>query len=124
MFKELFKLEKERTKKEAAGFFLTYWLLLSLFNGIVAMIFGLVTMSAPIGAGSYIGTMTAVILSPALYFVVLFKKHWLGNYGLIVLGLTTPVLALLAGYLLGLIPVAYLTTLRIKNSEEDIEIRE
>ena len=36
MFKDLFLLEKVRTKKEAVGFYLAYLLLLALVAGLVS----------------------------------------------------------------------------------------
>ncbi len=111
MFNDLFVFGKQRSGREAAGFYLFYWLL------------GVVITSAGLFVGSgwsfregfaedlWIGPyFFAMVFSLMLAFLVLGSKNKLRNPGLVVLALLSGLGAYLLGALVGLILVAYLTT--------------
>tara|TARA_Y100000310_G_scaffold214352_1_gene215279 strand:- start:343 stop:654 length:312 start_codon:yes stop_codon:yes gene_type:complete len=60
--------------------------------------------------GVKVGTWVAVIVSLLLVGVILQKKNLLRGFGYILLLLLSGILAFFAGGLVGLIPIAYLTT--------------
>lgn len=111
MFKGLFAYEKQRSGREAVGFYLFYWVL-----GVVIVTAGLFMG----GGGSFqegfaenlwIGPyFFAMVLCLTLAFLVLGKKNKLRNPRLVIVALLSGAGAFLLGALMGLIPVAYLTT--------------
>ena len=121
MFKDLLVLEKQRTGKEAFGFYLAYFLVVGLLFGIILeFIFG-----ASGGASGFAegfeqgfeeGQAVGAYFNPpfclALSALVLFRKGLLKNVGFVLIGLSSGVLALLGGLILGLVPTAYLTTIK------------
>ena len=116
MFKDLLLFEKDRTPKEALGFYLAYLLLTALLGGIAGFLF---TPSAPsmtfeegFQAGSVVGQNLAVIFCLALSFMILYKKKKLQNFGLVLVGILSGIGAIFLGGLLGLVPTAYLTTIK------------
>ena len=111
MFNELLKFEKERTKIQAFGFYLACMALGILTTILLGIMLNLSLPLTGLQASWNAGVVVAMILSPVLYFVVLSKKNRLDSFGLIGLGICTPILAFIAGYTLSLIPIAYLTTL-------------
>ena len=111
MFKSLFAFGKQRSKREAVGFYLFYW-----FLGVVVSTVGLFMgggwgiqegFAEDLWIGPYFFAMGFCL---ALAFLVLSKKDKLRNPGLVILALLSGVGAFLLGALVGLIPVAYLTT--------------
>ena len=116
MFKDLLMFEKDRTPKEALGFYLGY-LLLSLPLGALASFFFIKLYSPSSSAeefqaGVEIGGRAAVIFCLVLSFMILHKKKKLQNFGYVLVGILSGICAIFAGGLLGLIPVAYLTTIK------------
>ena len=117
MFKDLFLLEKVRTKKEAVGFYLAYLLLMALVSGLVATFLGDPTASFDEGfqdgqiVGIYFSSIACLILS----LFVLYKKKQLNSFGLILIAVLSGIGAIFLGGLLGLVFVAYLTTKDSKN---------
>lgn len=111
MFNDLFEFGKQRSRREAAGFYLFYW-----FLGVAISTVGLFIGG---GWGFYEGFAEdlwtgpyffAMVFCLALAFLVLGKKNKLRNSWLLILALLSGVGAFLLGALVGLIPVAYLTT--------------
>ena len=68
-------------------------------------------------AGSQIGLYWGVAFCLAISFVVLFKKKKLQDFGLVLIALLSGVGAMFFGGLLGLIPAAYLTTIKEEQEE-------
>ena len=109
MFKDLFKLEKQRTAKEALGFYIACLLLsllaFLLFGGIIGGI-----IQSP-DLVLLLANLLAIIFCPWLSYQIISKKNLKGNILYIVLCISSGVGAYFTGTLLGLIPVAYLTTI-------------
>ena len=120
MFKDLLVFEKQRTGKEAFGFFLAYLLFSGLLVGIITSFSG--TSGGASGfaegfeQGFEEGQAVGAYFNPpfclALSALVLFRKGLLKNFGFVLIGLSSGVLALLGGLILGLVPTAYLTTIK------------
>ena len=124
MFKDLLVFEKQRTGKEAFGFFLAYLLFSGLLVGIITSFFS--TSVAPSGfaegfeqgfeegfeQGQAVGAYVYSVLSLALSALILFRKGHLKSFGFVLIGLSSGVLALFLVAFLGLVPTAYLTTIK------------
>ena len=116
MFKDLLLFEKERTPKEALGFYLAYLLLTALLGGLTSFL--LVPYDPSMGfldefqASAAVGQNTAVIFCLALSFMILYKKKKLQSFGLVLIGVLSGFCAIFLGGLLGLVPTAYLTTIK------------
>ena len=116
MFKDLLVFEKQRTGKEAFGFFLAYLLFSGLLVGIITSFFS--TSVAPSGfaegfeQGQAVGAYFYSVLSLALSALILFRKGHLKSFGFVLIGLSSGVLALFLVAFLGLVPTAYLTTIK------------
>ena len=120
MFKDLLVFEKQRTGKEAFGFFLAYLLFSGLLVGIITSFFS--TSVAPSGfaegfeqgfeEGQAVGAYFYSVISLALSALILFRKGHLKSFGFVLIGLSSGVLALFLVAFLGLVPTAYLTTIK------------
>ena len=120
MFKDLLVFEKQRTGKEAFGFFLAYLLFSGLLVGIITSFFS--TSVAPSGfaegfeegfeQGQAVGANFYSVVSLALSALILFRKGHLKSFGFVLIGLSSGVLALFLVAFLGLVPTAYLTTIK------------
>ena len=109
MLQDLLDLGKQRTAKEALifyiAYFLTYILAFLLFGGII----GGITQSPDLVM--LLTNLLAVIFCSWLSYQIISKKNLKGNILYIVLCISSGVGAYFTGTLLGLIPVAYLTTI-------------
>jgi hypothetical protein len=116
IFKDLLLFEKERTPKEALGFYLCYLLLTALLGSLVAFLFAdrdsSMSFEQQFQAGAEMGQYFAVIFCLVLSFMILYKKKKLQNFGYVLVGILSGVCAIFLGGLLGLVPVAYLTTIK------------
>ncbi len=113
MFKNLTKLEFNRTGLQALGFYLAYLLLLILSGGLIGgMVAGIFANDADEAyqMGLKLGNIMAVLYCITITILVLKKKKLLNNFAYILLVLLSGLLSILLGGLGGLIPVAYLTT--------------
>lgn len=111
MFQKLFEFEYERNFKEAVGFYIVYFLLVILLAGLIGGLVGLIISNGRIlSMGMRIGNLVAVVISLILSFLILKNKSLLNNFKYIIVSLFSGVLALFGGALLGLLPVAFLTT--------------
>ena len=120
MFKDLLVFEKQRTGKEAFGFFLAYLLFSGLLVGIITSFSG--TSGGASGfaegfeqgleEGQAVGAYFYSVLSLALSALILFRKGHLKSFGFVLIGLSSGVLALFLVAFLGLVPTAYLTTIK------------
>ena len=108
MFKDLLIFEKKRNTKEAIGFYLAYFFASILF----VVILGYVILSdGGYSAGLEFGQKAVVFLSVILACLILYKKNIIKKFKSIVLILLVGVCAIIAGALLSMILIAYLTTL-------------
>ena len=116
MFNDLFLFEKDRTPKEALGFYLVYFLLTGLFGGLLSYLFFPYDPSMPLTesfqAGAAVGQYTGTIFCLALSFMILYKKKKLKSFGLVIIGILSGICAFLLGGFLGLVLTTYLTTIK------------
>lgn len=111
MFKKLTDFSYKRNTLEALGFYIAYLIILTVSAFIIGAVLGTATGNEDNFAfGAKIGVIFAIIAILCLSFVVLSKKKLTNNFSYLLLGLLSGVLAYFGGGLLGLIPVAYLTT--------------
>ena len=121
MFKDLLVFEKQRTGKEAFGFYLAYFLVVGLLFGIILeFIFGASGGASGFAEGfeqgfeegQAVGAYFYSVISLALSALILFRKGHLKSFGFVLIGLSSGVLALFLVAFLGLVPTAYLTTIK------------
>lgn len=110
MFKNLTKFKVKRNLKEAIGFYIAYLVFVVLVSVVAATLAGMVTGNDNFEFGVRIGTMVAILTSLALSFAILKERNLQNNFVYVLLALVAGVLAYFGGGLLGLIPVAYLST--------------
>ena len=112
MFKNLLDFNYKRTPLEAIGFYIIFWILGfiigALLGGLNALIFNLDIATAS-SQGIKIGAISSVIYSLALSIIIIVNKR-INDIKAILLLLLSGIGALFMGCLLGLIPVAILTT--------------
>ena len=110
MFRRLTDFRFQRTPLEAFGFYLAY---LIVGIGIAAgpgFLGGLANVTAGFDAGMMLGAAFAIGICPVLALVVLHAKGQLGNFVYLFVAVLSVAGAAVAGLLLGLVFVAFLTT--------------
>tara|TARA_B110000196_G_scaffold236714_1_gene205154 strand:+ start:311 stop:703 length:393 start_codon:yes stop_codon:yes gene_type:complete len=126
VFDDLFILEKERSNKQAVGFYLAYFIILILGVMLLGSIWATFIFAGSeasfaegfdAGSVSPIGPIVATLTTLALSVVILYKKK-INGLGPIVIALFSGLAAVLGGGLLGLIPTAYLTTLKNESAQK------
>lgn len=110
MFTNLTNLSYQRNKKEALGFYITYLVITILLGTFISAVAGLIVGHSSFSLGIKIATLTALVVSMALSFLIIKRKKTTDNYGYIIIALLSGVLALLGGGILSLIPTTYLST--------------
>jgi membrane-bound acyltransferase YfiQ involved in biofilm formation len=110
MYNDLINFEKQRTGKEALGFYIAYLLLTILAIAILSGIVGVI-LSIGFDLASRLGWLVVVIFCPWLSYKIISKKNLKRNILYIGLCISSGIGALWMGGFLGLIPVAYLTTI-------------
>ena len=108
MFKDLTNFAKKRTGWEAFGFYLAYLLLIIVVALLLGAMVALLDFNT--GVAFRAGNIFAIAICLTLAFMVLKQKNLASNFGFILLALLSGVLAFIGGGILGLIPVAFLTT--------------
>ena len=109
MFSDLFDFAKQRTRKEALGFYIAYSILTIMFLFLFGILMALVFGDKIIPQATQIGRSFAVLIPLVLSFeIVRQKKAW--NFSNVLLALLSGILGVF-GIFVGLIPTAYLTTL-------------
>jgi len=119
MFTKPFDLGFTRSAKQAIGFYILWLILIGLLGGVVSAalfpFFSNETSNFEAGfragakVGLKIGASFAIIADTMLAFWVLKSKKAFTFFN-VLLAIITGVLSIFGGALLGLIPVAYLTT--------------
>jgi len=113
MFKDLTKFGTHRTTNQAIGFYIAYLIATMLVAMIAAGLFGAgASNSDAFATGVRIGSAVAILISVGLAYMVIQARKLGGEFKNILIGLLAGVLAYFGGGLLGLIPVAYLTTVK------------
>ena len=116
MFKKLTQLEYKRTGLEAFGFYLAYLFLFMLVAGLIGVLFAR-DYSEAVG----LGARFAIVISPIISILVLYKKKQLHNFLYLLLIVLAGIIAMFIGMIGGLIPAAYFTTLEpITNAADNI----
>lgn len=115
MFNELTNFAFARSTKEAFGFYLAYFLLIVVSAGVLSGIAGIlffpdIDPEQGFELGQRIGAVVALISCMFLSMHVLRSKKLSNNFSSYIFFAATAALAFLGGALLGMIPVAYLTT--------------
>jgi hypothetical protein len=111
MFKHLTDFGYKRNAKEAIGFYIAYLILIMISGALLAGALAIIINEPDnFELGLRVGSITAMVITLGVAFLVLKAKKLLGNFGYILLVLLAGILAIFAGGLGGLIPVSYLTT--------------
>ncbi|MFH1389762.1 MAG: hypothetical protein ABIH56_03455, partial [Candidatus Margulisiibacteriota bacterium] len=123
MFKKLFDYGYERNIIEAIGFYIAYFIIVvigaSLFTAIVERMFRIFGVVMSYGASASAGNLIAIVTTIILVIVVVKEKKAFKHFGFILLGATAAILSYYGGAVVGLIPIAYLTTLSIYSKDEE-----
>ncbi len=119
MFNKLMNFGHERTAPEAVGFYIAYFAIFLIIAGIIG---GLSTLTGGtneeiIERASRFGIVAVTILTLSLAFSVIIKKQLINDFSALALGILAGFCAMLGGALLGLLPVAFLTTWKINAKE-------
>lgn len=117
MFKNLFDFSFKRSGVQALGFYIVFLLIGVLIGGLLGGIAGLFSADSSFEAGYRIGWISAIIYNFAMAAIVIVKKKEQNNVALWLLAILAAGLGYLGGTLLGMIPVAYLTTRPVKGAK-------
>lgn len=127
MFEDLTNFAKNRTNKQAVGFYLVYVIFSVLLGAVIGGFFGAILggddSAARLEAATRTGAIIAPIFSMIIFFLI-YRKKRLNSMSFLFLGLLSAVLALLGGTLLGVIFPAFLTTVPASESGIDSEDEE
>lgn len=110
MFDSLFDFDKERLPLQALGFYIVFFIM----GLAIAMTLGAI-FAVDFESGLTVGQILAFLYCPFIGFQILSSKGQLSRYGVLIFGIA--ILAYFFGCLGGLIPVAYLTTIKSLRSE-------
>jgi hypothetical protein len=111
MFEQITEFGYKRDLAQVVGFYIAYLVMGILAIFIVGALYVLIIPSTTFETGVRLGTFAAIIICIVLSILIIQKKKLMSNLGYILLALIAGILAFIGGMLLGLIPVAYLTTL-------------
>lgn len=110
MFNNLTDFSYKRSIKEAIGFYIAYWFSFGLMGFLLGLFMSFFIRNLSFESGMGVGTIMSMVLCPLLSFLIMKSKNLLGNFIYIILLILSSILAFFGGGLLGLIPVAFLTT--------------
>ncbi len=119
MFQHLTDFAYQRTKKQALGFYIGYLALIMVIGGVIG-IFIQATSPSQKDTGSTIHSVASLlaILAPFLLaLTVAVAKRIYTQVFVVFMIILSGVFGSIAGGMLGLIPVAYLTTREKKNND-------
>lgn len=122
MFRRLTDFRYTRTAVEAIGFYLAYGIGGILAIAAVAGFAGTIDPSFGFNEGLILGAILATVVSAVLSFFILRAKSLLGNPLYVTIAALSVVGSIVAGLILGLIFVAFLTTRRPANVPQTITI--
>ncbi|MDE2589281.1 MAG: hypothetical protein KGL95_06410 [Patescibacteria group bacterium] len=105
MFKNLLNFKVKRTGKQAIGFYLAFLLFNSLFGAALAL-----TFAGDYNSGVTVGAYGALLVVVVLSVLILRERKRYKSYFFLVFVVVALILTRIGGSLLGLIPLAYLTT--------------
>lgn len=108
----------KRSGWQALGFYVVYLIALAIGGGALSFFLApfsnATTDAEAFEYGAMIGSRFAMVMVPLLTYMVIKAKGYAADFGYLVVVALSLVLAILAGGLLGLIPVAYITTFEPK----------
>ncbi len=112
MFSHLTDFGYQRTALQAFGFYIAYFILFLLLAGVVGALVALSSAEQPniVELSTRMGILTAVVACTLVAFAILVKKNRLSHFPSLIIAIASGICALFGGALLGLLPVAYLTT--------------
>jgi hypothetical protein len=112
MFSNLTDFGFRRTKIQAFGFYITYLIVIMAIGAVIGIVteVGVDQDTASFGNGMRLGAFFAIAASIVLSFMVLKAKKLTGNFSLSLLAISSGILALIGGGLLGLIIPTVFTT--------------
>lgn len=111
MFGNLTNFEHKRNIKEALGFYIAYLILNIVVGAVLGVLFGHGTsFNAGYSSGLVVGEYAAIVIQIVVGLLVLIKRKRYKNIFYIILFLLAIFLTKFGGALVGLIPLAYLTT--------------
>ena len=122
MFRRLTDFGHQRTLVEAIGFYLVYFILGIVIAGLLGVVAAPLTGMPGFEGGMLVGTIFAIVACPVLSFAILYKKGLLRHVGYLLVALLSVAGAAVAGLLLGLVFVAFLSTRRAVSSPEPVEV--
>lgn len=106
MFNKLTVLDYKRSTKESIGFYIAY-----VFLGtIIAALLGAILAGNSYSSGLVLGQKFAILFTIFMALYILKSKNQLQNFSFLIITLFSGLLAVVGGLLLGMLPVAYLTT--------------
>ncbi len=115
VFKKLTDFSYVRSTKEAVGFYFAYFIMAVLIGALLGATSALLFPKEDLmQLGIRVGNVIAILIASLLAIANLSKKRLTGEYKYIMIALLAGLLAVFGGSLLGLIPVAYLTTVKAK----------
>jgi hypothetical protein len=111
MFKKLLDFDYKRKGKEAVGFYLAFLLLNIVIGATLGAVFGRGdSFSSGFNSGVVLGTYGAILTQLVIGIILLSKRNRYKNLLYIILVLISMICSRLGGGLLGLLPLAYLST--------------
>jgi hypothetical protein len=110
MFKNLMNYGFQRNAMEAIGFYLAHLVLLMIVAVLSAAMLAVAMQNDAFDFGLKVGSVTAVIFCLGVSFLILKEKELLRSFGFVLLAIIAGMVTLYYGGIVGLIPVAYLTT--------------
>lgn len=115
MIADVWSYSYKRTFKEAIIFYIAHFVIVVMAAGLLAGIIGLVAgRSGDFRFGVRVGSIITIMASLTISFTIAYKKRRLGSFWCVVLILMSGLLAYIGAGLLGLIPAAYLSSLKGK----------
>jgi drug/metabolite transporter (DMT)-like permease len=117
MFQHLTDFAYQRTKKQALGFYIAYLALIIAIGGLLGIFIQATSPSQKDMSGTlyYTGSLLAILAPFLLALTVAVSKRIYTQVSVILVIILSGVFGSVAGGMLGLIPVAYLTTRENKN---------
>ena len=123
MFKNLFDLSFKRTVVQAIGFYIVYIILIALLIGVLSPVIGPIiypntqkTFEESFQIGAKMAPIIATTLVTIVSVWIIIAKKSYKHFGAIVLLIVAICLTHLLGALVGIIPVAILTTFDNNNN--------
>lgn len=113
ILKNLTDLSHKRNFFEAVLFYFLSLCLIVAVSGTLTAIFGIFTQSNSLMEATIVSSVITFILNMALSILILKAKNLTGDFVLFLLAIFSGLLTIIGGSLLGLLIVAYFSTLKV-----------